>query len=236
LCLRGARQTEGTPCGGAAGSFFAGGGPAASLGQKIKTGNGQRAGSWIIHEGTNGFGGAMGRLGKFGAKRRYVVPGVVGSYWGSGSWNMIRALGRVPYATPTAFTRMGKASNWLNPHGATNTYTNSYNGKQSTVVNRGSGTLWTTGSVTLYATAGAFTTILHRAGYDTTTPSGARNLQLVTPALTHWIGTGYETHSGHIGILKLTIVPEPSVLLMLAVGAVVLIRLHHVMRYGSSRA
>jgi hypothetical protein len=207
------------------GTFFAGGGPAAGLGQKIHTGMGQQAGSWIINEGANGFGGAMGLLGALGAKVKYVVPGVAGAYQGTGSWNMIRALGRVPFATPTAFTSMGKATNWLNPHLSRNVYTNTYNGKQSTLLNRGSGTPWTTGNVTLYATAGIFTTILHRAGDDTTTLGGARNIQLVTPALTHWIGPGFQTHSGHIGIVNLLVVPEPARALLLACGWLFLLAL-----------
>jgi hypothetical protein len=204
----------------AAGRFFAGGGPAAGFGQKTKTGMGQRAGTWRIHEGPNAVGGVMGILGALGAHA--LVPA------GTRSWNMIRALGRVPYATPTAFTSMGKATNWLNPHISSRVYTNSYNGKQSTLVNRGSGTPWTTGSVTVYATAGVFTTILHRAGYDTVTPSGARNLQLVTPALTHWIGPGFADHTGHIGILKLAIAPEPGAWLSLALGLGLLLGLRRV--------
>jgi hypothetical protein len=212
----------------AAGRFFVAGGAAAGLGQKTKTGMGRQAGTWVIHEGANAFGGIMGLLGQVGARREYLVPGVPGSYVGTGSWNMVRALGRAPYATATEFTPMGKASNWLNPHRVSNIYVNSYNGKQSTLVLRGSGTPWTTGSVTLYATAGVFTTILHRAGYDSTTPSGARNLQLVTPALTHWIGTGSQTHTGHIGILKLSIAPEPGAVLLLAAGLGCLAALYRV--------
>jgi len=214
----------------AAGSFFVGGGPAAGLGQKSKTGMGQTAGRWIIREGPRAFGGAMGLLGAFGARAGYLVPGVAGTYEGTNSWDMIRALGRVPYATSTGFTPMGKTSNWLDPHDTTNTYINTYNGKQNTIYVRGSGTPWTTGSVTLYATAGIFTTILHRAGYDATTPGGARNIQLVTPALTHWVGSGFQDHTGHVGILKLTIAPEPSALLALAAGLGMLILLRRAAR------
>jgi hypothetical protein len=213
-----------------AGNFFAGGGPAAGLGQKIKTGMGQVAGTWVINEGKNGFGGVMGILGKYGAKVEYVVPSVAGTYIGTGSWNMVKAIGRVPYATPTAYTGMGKATNWLNPHIAGNAYYNTLNGKKSTLVSRGSATPWTTGSVTLYATAGVFSTILHRAGYDTVTASGARNIQLVTPTLTHWIGPGFQTHTGQMGILKLQIAPEPGSVLLLAAGGAVLALLYRVSR------
>ncbi|MDH3519482.1 MAG: hypothetical protein OEM49_03420 [Myxococcales bacterium] len=196
----------------AAGSFFAGGGP----GAVTKTGMGQRAGTWIIQPGPNTFGGAMGLLGRFGAVRKYVVPGIAGTYTGAGSWNMVVALGRCFECTPTAYDKQGKTTNWLNPHDIENRYYNNINGKTSTLTVRGSGTPWTTGSVTVYAT-GVYTTILHRAGYDTATPSGMRNLQLVTPALTHWIGPGFQTHTGHIGILTLQ-VPEPGRVALLAAG------------------
>jgi hypothetical protein len=213
-----------------AGNFFAGGGPAAGLGQKIKTGMGQVAGTWVINEGKNGFGGVMGILGKYGAKAKYVVPSVAGTYIGTGTWDMLPPAGRNYKSTPTAFTAMGKATNWLNPHVKTNAYLNTYNGKKSTLVARGTGTPWTTGSVTLYATAGVFSTVLHRAGYDTVTGSGARNIQLVTPELTHWIGPGYQTHSGQMGILKLQIAPEPGSVLLLAAGGAVLALLYRVSR------
>jgi hypothetical protein len=209
----------------AAAKFFAGGGPAAGLGQKTKTGMGQNAGTWIIHEGANAFGGVMGLLGQLGARVEFV--GFGGSYAGTGSWNMIRALGRVPYAEPTAY-KASVPTNWLNPHVTSNTYVNQTRGTTFKLRVRGSGTPWTTGSVTLYAAAGVYTTILHRAGYDSTTPSGARNIQLVTPALTHWIGPGSESHTGHIGILKLHIAPEPGAWLSLALGLGLLLGLRRV--------
>jgi hypothetical protein len=59
-----------------------------------------------------------------------------------------------------------------------------------------------------------------------------RNIQLVTPALTHWQGVFVNSHTGHIGILKLQIVPEPSAVAMLAVGAGVLALLYRVSRRG----
>ena len=95
----------------------------------------------------------------------------------------------------------------------------------------GTGTAWTTGQVAVYAKAGAFTTILHRTGYDTTTPSGVRNIQLVTPGLTHWIEPGSEDHTGHIGILKLR-VPEPHGVLLLAADVGMLLLLRRVSRRG----
>jgi len=185
---------------------------------------GQQAGTWIIREGVHSFGGAMGLLGRLGARGGgYHVAGKVGTYLGTTSWNMIPALGRPRYATPIGYDKQGKATAWQNPYDNKGVFVNSINGNQDTFEKRGTGTPWTTGSVTVYATSGAFTTVLHRAGYDTkpgVTPSGywLRNIQLVTPALTHWIGPGSQDHTGHIGILKIRL-PEPHAVLLLAAGA-----------------
>jgi len=207
-----------------AGRFFTGGGPAAGFGQQVKTGMGQTTGTWIINEGKNGFGGALGLLGKLGASVKYPLAGKVGTYEGKGSWAMIPQLGRQPYATPIGWDKQGKTTAWQNPYQITNSYINNQNGNISSLQLRGSGTPWTTGSVTVYALAGYFQTILHRGGHDTNTTGGARNIQLVTPALTHWIGPGYQTHTGHIGILTL-LVPEPARAALLAAGLCALLAL-----------
>lgn len=201
----------------ALGSFFVGGGPAAGLGQKVKTGMGRTSGSWVINEGARGFGGVLGLLGRIGASSGYIVSGKPGTYEGTGNWNMVTALGRPRSESAYSYTPMGK-TNWFNPHVLTNTYANNINFNTNAIQVRASGTPWTTGSVTVYAIAGVFQTILHRAGHDTTTTGGARNLQLVTPALTHWIGPGFQDHTGHIGILELTLSPEPGALFLLAAG------------------
>jgi hypothetical protein len=216
------------------GAFFAGGGPAAGKGTHTKTGMGQTSGTWIIHEGARGFGGVMGLLGFYGAAHvKYVVPGKVGTYVNVPSdWNMVKPVGRVQFATPTSFTAMGKAINWNNPHTLTDSATNNVNGNMSTWVVGAWGTPWTTGAVTVYARAGIFPTILHRAGYDSVTSGGVRNIQLVTPTLTHWIGPGFQTHTAQIGILNLSITPEPGAILLLAAGAGVLVLLRRVGRRG----
>jgi len=213
----------------AAGVFFAGGGPAAGLGSKTHTGMGQQLGSWAIHEGANGFGGAMGLLGRLGAKERFIATGMVGTYVGTVSWNMVPALGRTPYATVIGTTSSGM-NLYQNPFVILDVFTNLLNGQQSVRVARGSATPWTTGSVTVYADTDIAVTVLHRAGFDTTTPSGVRNIQLVTPALTHWIRANRNIHTGHIGILNLRIVPEPGAVLLLAAGAGVLVMLGRVSR------
>jgi hypothetical protein len=206
----------------APGVFFAGGGPAAGLGSKTHTGMGQQLGAWVIREGVNGFGGVMGLLGQLGAKERFIASNKVGTYVGTVSWNMVPALGRSPYATVIGTTSSGVYF-YQNPHTILDVFTNLLNGHQSVRVARGSATPWTTGSVTVYADTDIAVTVLHRAGFDTTTPGGVRNIQLVTPALTHWIRSDRNIHTGHIGILNLRIVPEPGAVLLLAAGAGVLI-------------
>lgn len=59
-----------------------------------------------------------------------------------------------------------------------------------------------------------------------------RNIQLVTPALTHWFlpASSRAGHSGHIGVLKLQIVPEPSAIMLLATGVGVIPVLHGLRR------
>jgi hypothetical protein len=222
----------------APGLFYAGGGPAAGLGSRTHRAPGYGAGSWILREGRNAFGGPLGLLGQIGGRQRRAVLTPFGFSLsmvvsGAGSWDVLPPLGRSPHATPTVYDTLGNATNWANPHRTTGTYLTTTNGTQTVaIVKRGTGTRWTTGTVTLYARAGSFATTLRRAGYDTTTPGGVRNLQLVTPTLTHWVGPGFENYTGNIGILKIEIIPEPGSLLMLAAGVGFLMLLRRVSRRG----
>jgi hypothetical protein len=204
------------------GTFFAGSGPAAA-GTVTKTGMGQQAGTWYIRPRAGGIalGGALGMLGRYGvAWQKYVVPGKAGTYSGSSSWNFVQAMGIPPYNTIIGYTPMGETL-WKNPAVKFEAFVNNLNGNTDPLEARASGTLWTTGTVTVLARDGIFTTILKRTGYDNSTGTGTtkvRNIQLVTPTLSHWNGAGFTTHTGQIGILKLTITPEPEALLMLAAG------------------
>jgi hypothetical protein len=200
----------------AAGSFFAGGGPAATAmgkGSVTHMGPASRTGTWIIQQGENGFGGAMGLLGKFGATVYWGAS--IGGFTSTFSWNMIRALGRSTADPDRTFIN-----------------TEMYTGGR-TYGNVATGTPWTTGTVTLYARDGSydyFPTVLRRAGYDNRTALGYGNIQLVTPSLTHsWDGWD---NTGHIGILKLRVVPEPGSLLLLAAGTGVLVLLRRMSRRG----
>jgi hypothetical protein len=213
-----------------AGGFFAGGGPAAGKGTISHKGNENRVGSWFIHEGKNAFGGTLGLLGKQGAFAQFQIktsgPSVPlpGTFTGTSSWNMIRALGR-------------SGMDSLNPYTNTGMFINTGGSTMTTYTKFGTGTPWTTGTVTVYAKEGSLTTSFQRSGYDTTTAGGARNIQLVTPTLTHWKrGHGRPfNHTGHIAVLKIQLVPEPSGLAMLAAGAGALLLLHGVFHGSSSR-
>lgn len=199
-----------------AGRFFAGGGGAAGLGYNNKRGSRSTAGTWYIRAGEKAFGGAMGLLGKLGAKSKYSFTGLPGTFEGTSSWNMIQALGR-------------SAGDTMNPYANTGMFCNAVARYCSTVSKLGTGTLWTTGQVGNYAKTGAFYTSLWRTGYDHRTTSGLGNIQLVTPGLTHWLSAGFNTHTAHIGILKIQ-VPEPHAVLLLATGAGVLVLLQRLRR------
>jgi hypothetical protein len=213
-----------------AGSFFKSGGPTTySFTSSI---SGTTRGRWVIQPGPNRFGGKLGLLGVLGA--RWVVSHFHSSsaahwspdtfHWtpymfsGRSSWNMIKAMGRGPDDPDHTYTNTGM-------------FYNIYRTQTITYTAIGRGTLWTTGAVTVSVPLGAWVTIIRRAGHDTSTPGGVRNIQLVTPALIHWIGTRgqYDGFEGHIGILTLH-VPEPHAVLLLAVGAGALVVLRRVSR------
>jgi hypothetical protein len=202
----------------APGAFFAEGGPGSIL-RYYGCGPGPTLCPMVIHNGAHQFGGAMALLGRLGGFVKYVVPGHEGTYAWTSSWNMIKALGR----------------SWFDP---TNPYTNTgmwYNavaGKKGTTTKYGKGTLWTTGTVAVYAEGGSFPTILQRTGYDNRTPGGLGNIQLVTPGLTRWGMHPGSPRTGHIGILTLH-VPEPGAMLLLMAGVGALVVLHRVSGRGA---
>ncbi len=215
----------------AAGSFFAGGGAAAAGFHAAGTGAArynnytgmQNHGTWQIRAGVNAFGGAMGLLGKYGAKGKWSSPGVPTFYEGTTSWGMVPDIGRKIFNTVIGYGAMGTTL-FQNPFTRTDKrrkyFTNGspIPGKTSTVTAIGLGTLWTTGQVGNFALAGSYATSLWRTGFDTFELGGARNIQLVTPGLTHWLREGPDDYTAHVGILKLRIVPEPGRVALLALG------------------
>ena len=79
---------------------------------------------------------------------------------------------------------------------------------------------WTTGTVTMTAIGGPFSTVQARKGFDLRSPHGGGEIQMVSPALTRWIfGDGalaYQT--GGIGILQVSVAPEPHEWMLLGAG------------------
>jgi hypothetical protein len=205
----------------AAGSFFAGGGAAKTpvIGYVNKTAmTGMSAGTWRIRAGKNAFGGAMGLLGRYGAVGKYTITGKTGTYSGTSSWNMVKAIGRPFKGTQIDTGPMGTPL-YQNPYTKTDMwYKQTKKGvKVSTITAIGTGTLWTTGQVGAFAKTGAYYTSHYRTGFDSRTPGGVGNIQLVTPTLTHWLSPGFNTHTAQIGILTIQ-VPEPGAVLLLAAG------------------
>jgi len=91
---------------------------------------------------------------------------------------------------------------------------------------------WTTRAVTASAGGPYATTFMQRVGYDNRNASGAGNIQMVSPMLTHWScpSCSSTTHNftASIGVMKLKFVavPEPTNALMLVAGISLLGLLH----------
>jgi len=177
------------------GSFFAGGGPAAGRGTVTYTGT-ATPGAWVIREGPNAFGGVLGILGNLGGTRIYTIPYYPGLWYGSSSWNFVKALGR-------------STGDTMNPYANAGTLFNTALTLTFPIWKYGAGTPWTTGSVAVYLNYPVYpySKSLREMGYDTTTVGGVRNIQLVTPAVTQWQSVTGTRKTGHIGILRLQIIP-----------------------------
>jgi hypothetical protein len=194
----------------AAGSFFAGGGPGNLnffYGPLFQ-------GAIQITAGPARFGGVMGLLGKLNVTGAFTLPGKSGQWSPTKSWDMADVLGRT---TSYAITTTGMFVNATLRPKSTDTRTM-----------MATGFPWTTGMVFMTVRVGAFTTSMHRTGYDDRTALGLGNIQLVTPALTHWINGSPGDHTGQIGVLTLHFVPEPGAGLLLAAGAGLLVWLRRV--------
>jgi len=165
----------------------------------------------------------MGLLGKLGEVGKYIITGKTGTYEGTSDWPMVQPLGRPLFNTIIGYGDMGTPI-YQNPYRKTDTwYKTTPTGavRVSAIWAIGSGTLWTAGQVGAIAAMGYWYTSLWRTGYDNRTTGGLGRIQLVTPTITHWLSTGWNSHSGQMGMLTLQ-VPEPRAVLLLAVGGGVL--------------
>jgi hypothetical protein len=206
----------------AAGSFFANGGAVAAGHGNYIGGSGTGRynnrtgmttydkGTWRIRAGKNAFGGAMALLGKYGATVKVTSPANPGvTYSGTSSWAMVPPIGRLFENTLntgrgySGYTPMGQPY-WWNPYTKTNYLYVPYVYTPATYIRVvGVATLWTTGQVGALAKTGVYYTSEWRTGFDNRNTKGTGSIQLVTPTLTHWLGSGFTSHTAEIGILNI---------------------------------
>jgi hypothetical protein len=196
--------------GNGTGFFSPGGGP----GKRTFTvpGNGGPGARIAISPGAKQFGGTMRLLGLMGSKRahEYKHKTFVGTHNFlasvlGGSCTGTECL--LPTTAPTATIYMKYRT---------------IMGKATTVLMTPWGLPWTTGVVSVTATAGPLPTLFQRNGYDNRTSKGLGTIQMVAPQLVRWEFPNREApwdrHTGAIGILRIKFVPEPSGWVMLVAG------------------
>jgi hypothetical protein len=185
------------------------------------TGPGARV---AITPGANQFGGTMRLLGAMGAKRAHVYKNKIFVGTGLSSFGVLGSECTITcYAT-------GAQSNFQYHQYQTAM------GKATTAYITSLGLPWTTGEVSITATAGPFPTLFRRTGYDHRTAKGLGTIQLVAPQLVRWEfldrDAPWDRHTGAIGILRIKFVPEPSGWGVLVIG----MGLWIVLRLRSSRS
>jgi hypothetical protein len=158
------------------------------------------AGSIMLKQGKNKFGGTMQMLGAMTTRACYWLGAGPGGCSLGVNDPRYEAIGAPAYYTKSSVVTMGAI--YTNYARYYNTLLSWYSAR--TVV--ASRFPWTTGSVTVTAVArGPHKTVHYAHGYDNrnaTTSNGLGTIQLVTPLLTRWFGyTDYETAG--IGILRI---------------------------------
>lgn len=176
-------------------------------------------------EGKNKFGGVMRLLGSYGDNEGYFYNQTLTSVFYF-NW-LFDYLGNGGQATNAGVVTDAYVASYVN-YGYTRDA-----GYPATSTVYAEVFKWTTGTVKVTAKQGTFPTILERAGYDNRTGMGSGVVQLVSPMLTHWVGSGESSTAG-IGIMNLTITPEPSSAAMLGAGAALLGLMVHA-RFRSRR-
>jgi hypothetical protein len=166
-----------------------------------------------VKQGSAKFGGTMRMLGALTMKNCYYRNG--GCSTTQNNWRY-DAVGAAAYTYEGVVTR-GYLVTWRHIYYHTTEWPHSY------IDVSGYRFPWTTGSVTVIATAPWNHKTVHYAhGYDnrnTTTPSGLGTIQLVTPVLTRWNQPAWIYETAGIGILRIKFVPEPQTWVMLIAGA-----------------
>jgi len=195
-------------------------GPGFGPGKRTVTfaGSGGPGARVAISPGANQFGGTMRLLGSMGAKRAHSYKNK--TFVGTGL-SSFGALG--DECTITCYVT--GAQSYFQYH----QYQTAM-GKATTAYITTLGLPWTTGVVSITATAGPFPTLFRRTGYDNRTAKGLGTIQLVAPQLVRWDfpdrDAPWDRHAGAIGILRVKFAPEPSGWMMLVAGAGFLIVLY----------
>jgi hypothetical protein len=165
-------------------------------------GNGGPGARVAITPGANQFGGTMRLLGAMGAKRAHAYKNKAFVGTGLSSFGVLGSE-----CTITCYVT-GAQSNFQYHQYQTAM------GKATTAYITTLGFPWTTGVVSITATAGPFPTLFRRTGYDHRTAKGLGTIQLVAPQLVRWDfpdrSGPWDRHTGAIGILRIKFVPEPS--------------------------
>ena len=163
-----------------------------------------------ISPGANQFGGTMRVLGALGAKRAHPYKNK--SHVGTG----LSSFGVLGDECTISCYVTGAQSNFQHHRYQTAM------GKSTTAYITTLGLPWTTGTVSITATAGPFPTLFRRTGYDNRTSNGLGTIQLVAPQLVRWDfpnrDAPWDRHTGSIGILRIEFAPEPSGWMMFTVG------------------
>jgi hypothetical protein len=175
-----------------------------------------------VTPGGNKFGGTMKLLGTVYNNTSFLD--VYDLYVYKNTW-LFDYVGAGAYASGGAITAPAFGSD-------TNFYIGRTHGWASTSTVEAFALSWTTGTATITAVGGPFTTVMARAGFDNRDPHGSGDIQMVSPMLTRWIFRGgvASYHTGGIGILRLRFVPEPQVWMLLGAGLSLLGILYRVNR------
>jgi hypothetical protein len=156
-----------------------------------------------VKQGTAKFGGTMRMLGAFKTKVCYFYNGCSLANEKDCRYDAIGAAASTYAGYVTAGYVVTDQVHYYNTQ-LMNTYTVSLQGERFP---------WTTGSVTVRATArGPHKTVHYAKGFDnrnTTTPSGFGTIQLVTPVLTRWMSPWSIFETAGIGILRIKFIPPP---------------------------
>jgi hypothetical protein len=181
---------------------------------------GEPAATIRIKQGAARFGGTMRMLGALTSKVCYYRQG--GCSLGTNNWRY-EAVGASVTTTGGVTGSPGTVLSGYEPF-STRIYYHTVLMQKSTMVVLGERFPWTTGSVTVKATArGPHKTIHYGQGYDNRTPTSHRGtIQLVTPLLTRWLQPCCKYETGGVGILRIKFLPEPQTWMMLVAGVLLL--------------